>query len=83
MIKLKLAHLKKRSVINVYNGNFIGHIRDVIVSFPNGNIETLIIRPNFMKRIFSVFSVNSKIYVSWSNIVSIGKDVILVNIIDN
>jgi len=80
---VKLSHLKKRSVINVYNGYFMGYISDVIISLPTGNIETLVVKPNLLKRIIGFFSVNSKIYVSWSNIVSIGKDVILVNIIDN
>jgi YlmC/YmxH family sporulation protein len=80
---VKLAHLKKRRVINVYNGNFMGYISDIIIAFPNGNIETLIVKPNFIKRITGFFSINSKIYISWSNIISIGKDVILVNIIDN
>lgn len=78
---MKLAHLKKRQVINVYNGQFIGYIKDIIISFPGGNIETLIVQQNFFKRITSFFSINNKIYVEWSEIISIGKDVILVNII--
>ena len=80
---MKLDHLKRRSVINIYNGNLLGYIKDVVVALPDGHIETLIIKPNFFKRISGFFSFNSKIYVSWINIVSIGKDVILVNIIDN
>ena len=79
---MKLAHLKKRSVVNMYNGNFLGYISDVIISFPTGNIETLIVRTNILKRITNIFSLN-KIYINWENIISIGKDVILVNIIDN
>lgn len=79
---MKLSHLKKRSVINVYSGNFLGYINDIIVAFPNGNIETLIVKPGLLKRMCSVFSLN-KIYINWENIISIGKDVILVNIIDN
>ena len=74
---MKLSHLKRRSVINIYNGYFMGYISDIIISLPSGNIETLIVKPNLLKRITGFFS------VSWSNIVSIGKDVILVNIIDN
>ena len=46
---MKLAHLKKRSVVNMYNGNFLGYISDVIISFPTGNIETLIVRTNILK----------------------------------
>ena len=80
---MKLSYLKKRSVINTYNGNFLGYISDVIIEFPNGNIETLVVRPNIFKRIIGIFSIGNKIYVSWQNIISIGKDVILVNIIDN
>ena len=80
---MKLTHLKKKSVINVYNGNFLGYISDIIIGFPSGNIETLIVKPNFTKRISGFFSISNKIYVPWDNIISIGKDVILVNIIDN
>ena len=80
---MKLAHLKKKSVINIYNGNFIGYIKDIIIAFPDGNIQTLIVKPSLTKKIMSIFSISSKVYVSWDNIISIGKDVILVNIIDN
>ena len=66
----------------MYNGNFLGYISDIIVSFPNGDIETLIVKPNLLKRITNIFILN-KIYINWENIISIGKDVILVNIIDN
>ena len=67
----------------MYNGNFIGYIKDVVIAFPNGNIVTLIIKPCFIKRIMSLFTAYGKVCVSWDNIISIGKDVILVNIIDN
>ena len=80
---MKLAHLKRKSVINMYNGNFVGYIKDVVIVFPNGNIETLIIKPSFVKRMLSLFTAYNKVYISWDNIISIGKDVILVNIIDN
>jgi YlmC/YmxH family sporulation protein len=80
---VKLTQLKKKRVINIYNGNLLGYIKDVIVSFPNGNIETLIIKKFSFNLVKSFFSLNGKLYVSWNNIVSIGKDVILVNIIDN
>ena len=77
---MKLKHLKKKSVVNVYNGNFIGYIIDVIVSLPEGNIESLIVKDSFFK---SLLSIKNKTVINWENIVSIGKDVILVNIIDN
>ena len=77
---MKLKHLKKKSVVNVYNGNFIGYITDIIISLPEGNIETLIVKHTFFKRLANA---NSKTIINWENIVSIGKDVILVNIIDN
>ena len=80
---MKLKHLKKRSVINVYNGNYIGYIVDVIVSLPDGNIESLVVKPSLYRRIIYSLSRSSKTIINWNNIVSIGKDVILVNIIDN
>lgn len=80
---MKLKYLKRKSVVNIYNGNFIGSIVDIIISMPSGNIDSLIVRPNFFKRIMYSLSRSSKFIISWNNIVSIGKDVILVNIIDN
>ena len=79
---MKLAHLKKRRVINVYNGNFIGYISDAVIAFPQGTIESLIVKAPFGKRIANFVFYSNKTYVQWQNIVSIGKDVILVNIID-
>lgn len=80
---MKLKHLKKRSVINVYNGNYLGHVSDVVLTLPEGNIESLIIKQSFLKRIVYSLSYKNKTIIYWNNIVSIGKDVILVNIIDN
>lgn len=80
---MKLQYLKKKSVINIYNGNFIGYITDIIISLPEGNIDCIIVKHSLLKRIIYTLSRNSKTVVNWNNIVSIGKDVILVNIIDN
>lgn len=80
---MKFANLKKRSVINIHNGMFVGYISDIIISFPDGGIQTLIVKPKLIKRILGFFSINNKRYIEWNNIVRIGKDVILVNIIDN
>lgn len=80
---MKLTHLKKRAVINIYNGHFMGYISDVIITLPNGKIETLIVKKNLLNRVMKFFFANNKIYIPWDNIISIGKDVILVNIIDN
>ena len=80
---MKLKHLKSKSVINVYNGKFLGYITDVFISLPKGNIESLIIKQPFLKRIFGLVASYSKYIINWENIISIGKDVILVNIIEN
>lgn len=80
---MRLKALKKRKVINIYNGNFIGCISDVVVELPTGNIESLIVRLPFFQRLKSSLVKTDKIIVNWEYIVSIGKDVILVNIIDN
>ena len=80
---MKLRHLKKRSVINIYNGNFIGYITDINITFPEGKINSLIVQPPLIKRMLNSLFYNNKMIVNWNNIVSIGKDVILVNIIDN
>lgn len=80
---MKLNHLKRKGVINAYNGNFIGYITDVIISLPEGNIESLVVKHSLLKRILNFMTINSKTIVNWQNIISIGKDVILVNIIDN
>ena len=80
---MKLKHLKRRSVINVYDGNYIGYIVDIVITLPSGNIESLIVKPSLYRRFVYCLSRNNRTIINWNNIVSIGKDVILVNIIDN
>ena len=80
---MRLKYLKKKSVVNIYNGNYIGYIVDIIISLPSGNIDSLVIMLPLYKRFMHFLSRSGKTIVNWNNIVSIGKDVILVNIIDN
>ena len=79
---MRLQSLKKKSVINIYNGNFIGYITDVVITLPEGNIESIIVKPSIIKRVGKWLFSSTKTIVRWNEIVSIGKDVILVNIID-
>ena len=80
---MKLKHLKNKSVINVYDGNFLGYITDIDVALPEGNVDSLIVKQSLFKRMFKSMSYSGKYIIRWNNIVSIGKDVILVNIIEN
>ena len=74
--------LTRKAVINTYNGLFLGYITDVILSFPSGNIEYIIVKLPLFKRILSSFMHSGKFKIHFNNLISIGKDVILVNIID-
>jgi sporulation protein YlmC with PRC-barrel domain len=81
VVLLQYNKLKNKRVINIYNGKFIGYVTDINIELPGGEISSISVQYPFFKRIVYPLSI-TKVLVLWSNIVSIGKDVILVNIID-
>lgn len=70
---MRLSELQLKEVVNIYNGKRIGVIVDAIVD-EKGYIKTLVLEEKHGRR-FSREEYN----VSWSQIVKIGDDIILVD----
>ena len=71
---MRLSELQQKEIVNIVNGKRIGMIIDVIVD-DKGNINNLVLEEK-RGRTFSREEYN----VSWSQIVKIGDDIILVDI---
>lgn len=72
---MNLSDLQSKDIITV-DGKLIGNIIDVIIN--DGKIEYLIVERS--KFISSIFSKGDEIKIKWSEIKTIGDDVILVNL---
>ncbi|RYL92881.1 YlmC/YmxH family sporulation protein [Sporolactobacillus sp. Y61] len=72
----RISDFQTKEIVNVENGKRLGHIGDLDVNLASGKIENLII-PGAGK-IMGLFGRDNDVVVPWSNIVRIGKDVILV-----
>lgn len=73
---LRTYNLRQKEVININTAEKLGYIRDVEINFENGSVETIIIPK---RGVFSkLFSQEREYEILWSDIVKIGKDVVLV-----
>ncbi len=70
---MRLSELQQKEIVNIVNGKRIGMIIDVIVD-DKGNINNLVLEEKRGRK-FSREEYN----VSWSQIVKIGDDIILVD----
>lgn len=70
---MRLSELQLKEIINISNGKRIGVIVDVIVS-TNGNIEKLVLEEKRGRK----FS-KEEYEITWSQIVKIGDDIILID----
>ena len=70
---MRLSELQYKEIINISNGKRIGMIVDVIIS-NNGNIEKLILEEKRGRK----FS-KEEYEISWSQIIKIGDDIILID----
>ena len=70
-----LSDLKKKRVINVADGRDLGKITDLIISFPDGKIKSIIV-PGKRNSFFS----SCELIINFSCIERIGDDTILVKL---
>lgn len=77
---LKISELREKEVINLYNGERLGYIYDFDIDLDKGIITGIVIPSD--GKVLSFFSKNNDIHVSWSKIIKIGSDTILVNLRD-
>ena len=79
---MKYSTLQKKFVVNEHNGALLGFISDLDLDSRNLCIESLIVKEpqNLIQRIRCIFFKDVKVVIPIENIVSIGKDVIVVKV---
>lgn len=75
---VKLSELQVKEVIDIDNGKRLGHIYDLEINPTSGMIQAIVVMSRDRKGSF--FSKGEEIVIQWRQIVTIGADVILVNI---
>ena len=75
--RIRIADLKYKEVINVYDGARLGYISDVEFSLQDGKIYNLIV-PGPL-RFFGIFGRGEDYVISWESISKIGDDIVLVD----
>lgn len=74
------SELSAKRTINVAEGCELGHVCDVIFS-ANGRVNGIVVPGK--KSIFKSFTNSENVFIPWCNIIKIGSDVILVELIGN
>ena len=70
--------LATRRVINIADGRELGHVCDMVFTAV-GRVMGLVVPGK--KNFFKSFTNNENIFIPWNNIIKIGSDVILVELI--
>lgn len=70
--------IASRRVINMADGKELGHACDIIFT-ASGRIMGLVVPGK--KNFFKAFTNNDNVFIPWNNIIKIGSDVILVELI--
>lgn len=73
----RMYDLRCKDVINLHDGRRLGYVCDVDINTSNACVEALVIygRPRF----FGLFGREDDIVIKWSNIRSIGDDIVIVD----
>lgn len=72
---IKLSELQMKEIIVINSGKRLGHIADLKINTDLGRIEAIII---LVKENSKLFGREEEIQIPWHQIITIGKDVILV-----
>lgn len=75
---IKLSELQIKEVIDIKNGRRLGHINDLDINPTSGLIRAIIV---ISRERGGLFGKIEEVEISWRHIVTIGEDVILVNIL--
>ena len=78
-MKISFCDLKKKDVINICDGSNLGNIYDLVIDTCTGCIVGIVVP--ISKGFFSFFKSNNDLFIPYSRICKIGKDIILVDII--
>ncbi len=71
-MQLKFSDLKKKRVVNVLDGKFLGYMTDLVFTFPEGKIQGFLCLPK--KQLFC----KDELLISLCDINKIGDDTVLV-----
>ena len=74
---LTLRDICRRSVVNLEKGVIIGTVDDVLFDEKTSQIEALLIYGR--TRLFGVLGRDSDVRIPWAEVISFGRDVILVS----
>lgn len=77
---MRLIELQSKDVINVENGSNIGFVCDIEIEPHTAKICAIIVEKKSLMNYFRFIKEPNEIIIPIENIVSIGEDVILVNI---
>jgi len=72
------CELKMKDVVNVIDGRRLGRVIDMLLDLKAGRIKGIVLPP---VRGFGLFRPSEDIYVPWKNVLRIGKDVIMVEVV--
>ena len=78
-MELSFRQLKKREVINLTDGRSLGHIVDLIIDFPKGNLSGITVPNRKCHGIFRIFD-KTELFINVNRILKIGNDVIIVDL---
>lgn len=78
-MNISFCELKKKDVINLCDGSNLGNIYDISIDTCTGEILGIILPTG--KGFFSIFKSSNDLFIPYSRICKIGKDIILVDII--
>ena len=74
---LRTYDLRQKEVINIRTAEKLGFIRDVDINFETGKVDAVIVPKR--RGVFSFFSSEKEYEILWSDIVKIGREVVLVD----
>ncbi len=77
---VSLSLLCEKDVISMVNGRNIGKVDDIEFNRETAVVKNLVIfgRPKF----FGIFGRGESVRIPWDNVITIGRDAILVNVAD-
>lgn len=78
---IKLSELQKKEVIMMKNGKRLGYIYDLHIDADRGTIISIILIKR--EKTNWLFQKPVELFVKWSEIVTIGEDIILINDFDS
>ncbi|WP_240375191.1 YlmC/YmxH family sporulation protein [Bacillus piscicola] len=75
---MRISDLQAKDIVNMHTGRRLGNVGDIDINVSTGQVEAIIV--GGAGKMMSFFNKDNEFVVSWTQIVKIGSDVILVNL---